>query len=238
MKKILKLSFTLMFIFTFFNSYSAEIDTSKIFTVAENYYAHYAPETITDYSRDNYSILSFNDTTGIFSNTVNMYIINFTSGGWVAMSTNNESFPVLGYSHNGELYADSLVDGTKFLFNDYLVQILYRINDSNFDNKFATVWNSFEENVFYSNKSTGVGTPVPPLLASSSSWSGQPPYFAPAPFHNYALCVPTALSQLSKYWEYPISPKGDVYYLSGVTPYYIYFDHSFYVLLDYTHRWE
>ena len=143
------------------------------------------------------------------------YIFNFEKPqkGFVIVSADDLSFPVLGYSFEGLFDPDDTPPQLDFILSEYTGQIL-AVNNSNIaqDISVKDEWSrlSAEPGKF---KGTNSWNKVGPLL--STRWNQNWPYNELCPAdgggpggHAYAGCVATAMAQVMKYWSNPEHGTG------------------------------
>jgi len=155
---------------------------------------------------------------------VSFYVINYNEGGFILLSADKRTEPILGFSKSGnfELDEDSYPLGLKFWMKDAKKQIT-DIQNSNIQQseKDKRAWELVENAIAGSNIFAKEAPPTPecydhdvtvykgPLL--SSTW-GQLGVFNDAlqyincnGFNQqvYAGCVPIAMAQVMKYYQYP-----------------------------------
>ncbi|MCP4552643.1 MAG: hypothetical protein GY834_11500, partial [Bacteroidetes bacterium] len=146
------------------------------------------------------------------------YVVNYSEGGFIILSADKRTQPILASSENGEFIIDenSYPPGLKLWMEDTKKQMT-DIQDANIEqseeNKFA--WKEVQNALVTSSqnlKASGlITTSVAPLL--STTWD-QLGGFNDAltdincngsSFQVYAGCVPIAMAQVMKFHEYPTS---------------------------------
>lgn len=160
--------------------------------------------------------------------STSFYVINYNEGGFIILSADKRTHPILGFSRDSNFDVDENLYplGLKFWLNDTKNQIA-DIQNSNIEqsdeNKLA--WEEVQNALATSTQSIfakpidpapdcyehEVTISVGPLL--SSSWDQLGGFndalpFIPCngfPFQVFAGCVPIAMGQVMKYYEYPIS---------------------------------
>ena len=148
-----------------------------------------------------------------------LHTINYEEGGFVIVSGDERTYPVLAYSEDGYLPQDydSYPGGLKIWIEDIRADIDYLRNKSDeTDSLTKYIWERFEKenpatrsqpadteywNNLYDNS-------VGPLL--STTWHQTSPYNNYLPYisngqHAYVGCVPVAIAQIMRYFEYPSS---------------------------------
>ena len=202
-----KLLIVFIFILVNINLYSNPVDTLLAKTIAKNYFEFLNPSRT--------SIELKNTITIYYKGYPSYYIINFIDGGYIAVSANDATVPILMYSYDGE-YKENDFHNPAYLewMENYSKEIdsvrTYNIpNDSTIQE-----WNNILNKNFSQYKST---ISVQPLL--TTKWGqtcnndyGYPGYnyFCPTSSNDCgdhrcdAGCGPIAMAQVMKYWMHPI----------------------------------
>ena len=180
------------------------VDKKTAEQVAVNYYVHYAPASITDYS----VIGTFeNATDGITT----IYTFTFTSGGFVMVAADDASIPVLGYSHSGTLDAGVYNPAAQKWIENYSREIA-SLATSRMDNSATRpLW----DNILNKNMEREI-MDVNPLV--TTTWDQGCYYNALCPVEPgagfgscgraWTGCVATTMSVLMKYHNFPASGIG------------------------------
>lgn len=144
-----------------------------------------------------------------FDNSITMYIIVFKPQGFVIVSSDDNSFPIIGYSSENNFSLEHLPPSAIEYLNLASSEI---INSSKLNNSFfKNIWNNIENEPLsktnFSNNSIG------PLL--TLKWDQGVPYnnYCPPNTHGpggHCLtgCVATAMAMAMKYYNYPEHGKG------------------------------
>ena len=198
---------TIIFLFLCNFSYSNPVDSTLAKKVAKNYFEFLNPSR---------TIIEIKNTITIYYNGYpSYYIINFNEGGYIAVSANDATVPILMYSYDGE-YIENGFHNPAYLawMENYSKEIdsvrIYNIpNDSTIQE-----WNNILNKNFSKYKST---ISVQPLLTTKwgqtcNNDGGYPGYnyFCPTTSNDCsdhrcsAGCGPIAMAQVMKYWMHPI----------------------------------
>ncbi|GAP44308.1 protein containing Por secretion system C-terminal sorting domain [Lentimicrobium saccharophilum] len=180
------------------------VDKKTAEQVAVNYYVHYAPASITDYS---VSGTIENATDGITT----IYTFTFTSGGFVMVAADDASIPVLGYSHSGTLDAEVYNPAAQAWIENYSREIA-SLATSRMDNSATRpVW----DNILNKSMEREI-MDVTPLV--TTTWDQGCYYNALCPVEPgagfgscgraWTGCVATTMSVLMKYHNFPTSGIG------------------------------
>ena len=136
------------------------------------------------------------------------YVFN-TPNGFVIVSADDCATPILGYSNEGRFNADNMPIQMEGWLQAYVSQIQYGIeNQLVGDEQTANEWELVKATGRISEQRAT--TAVEPLL--TDIWHQNCYYNSMSPIdengpcgHAYAGCVATAMSQIMRYWGYPVS---------------------------------
>ncbi|MBR4838983.1 MAG: thiol protease/hemagglutinin PrtT [Paludibacteraceae bacterium] len=146
---------------------------------------------------------------------VSIYAFNFTGGGWVLVSRNDDVDPILGYSKEGTFTIDKKErpDGMNFLLDLYGANITAQGNALRSKN--VEVHKMWDDLINYdgSNSETLRSYQITQSLMYDPSvgycvqWGQGSPYNSKCPVsgsqHTYVGCTGTALAQLMWKWKWP-----------------------------------
>jgi hypothetical protein len=150
-----------------------------------------------------------------------LHVFNFDDGGFVIVPSDDNTYPVLGYSTQGKIDTDKLPPHIQLWF-EYYTDLINENKKLEKPQKTKDKWDEIESGI--SLKS--VQSSVPSLFEStgSSRWATWNPYFslAPATLHDSIPrgtngCVPIAMSQIMKYFKYPLIGTGNISYTYPVS---------------------
>ncbi len=120
----------------------------------------------------------------------------YAGNGYIVVSADDQTVPLLGYSESGDFTLDSIPPQLEWWLSEYGRQIAYARD--------AKVTG-------YSEREVDNREPVAPLLGGIK-WDQMVPYNDMCPELNGERtptgCVATAMAQIMKYWNYPESGKG------------------------------
>ena len=143
---------------------------------------------------------------GVLVGANDYYAFNIVGGGFVIVAGEDRAASILGYSDKGRLDFRNLPYNFRGLLDSYKREIEFLQTYAGDDLVPANASSSL-------NKTIGVD----PLIATN--WGQEMPYYLQCPVYNgeYCVvgCVATAMAQVMKFWEYPIS-------CNGVSSYYCY----------------
>jgi len=177
--------------------FAGSVDNKKAEKVAVNWYRQYAPLA-------KKGALISKTQPYQYNNRDCFYIFSFDQGGFVLVSANDATTPVLGYGFEFGVPEEITNEAVKGWFDQYARQIdtafVLDIQSDAMSNK----WNQILTNSFPETTSNSVG----PLL--TTTWDQGWPYNANCPVdpngsggHTWAGCTATAMSQILNFWNYP-----------------------------------
>jgi hypothetical protein len=150
-----------------------------------------------------------NNHSGIDAQNPQLYIFNISGGGFIIVSGDKSSVPVIGYSDH------AIVPDTKFNSNfdywmqNYINQIDYFrsntiVGTPETKAKWSFLLDDQGSNPFVSTKA------ISPFLRSTWGQSGNYQLLCPTDAQGYALvgCVATAMAQVVYYYRYPATGNG------------------------------
>lgn len=175
------------------------VDVAK--NVAVNWYKHYAPPSVKNYSVKDVIITKNQELT-------TYYVFTFSSGGFVMIAADDISYPLLSYSYESDYNKDLLPPNAAAFYDDYSKEILGIVN-AKLDNKETRKeW----DNILNDNYAKDINA-VSPMC--TTLWDQGSPYNAQCPNGDPTGCVATAMAQILKKWNYPTTGAGSYSY----TPY-------------------
>jgi len=196
-----------------FNAYSQEVSIEKASLVAQNWLLH------------NKSVCQIDSIEKIFkSDTFIGYHVKLNPSGYIIIPADDILPPIKIYSFTGKY----IVHGVRF--EDWIEDELYGFINKLHSNKFCA--SGIDDNsqswlvlldLSYSNVFSSYESKDPLL---ESEWSQGGPYNKFAPLcpddpsgHCSAGCVPVAIGQIMKYWEWPLRGRDyNEYYDSHINP--------------------
>ena len=173
------------------------------------------------------------------------YVFNLGNEGFVIVAASDNVRPILGYSKNGPFDATNPYNGAMFMLETYKNSITYAIEKNIAATPdIAGEWTSLRNCGKLNNKK---GNSVGPLVWTK--WNQNSPYNLYAPPTQgghpgsggrcYAGCVATAMGQLMKYWDYPITGEGEHgYNCIGYGPTYYNYGYQYANFGATTYQWD
>ncbi len=161
--------------------------------------------------KESFSVKSTNGTDCI-------YAFNFNEGGFVLVSADSRSVPVLAYSDEDGFYYSDMAPATRLWIDKYMEQFdLIKEKDLPQSEQVQQMWYNYSKGIFTGSKETEA---VSKLVLTK--WNQDYPYNYFCPVHSqgpgghvYAGCVATAMAQIMKYWNYPEHGRGTKEYFWG-----------------------
>ncbi len=205
------------FAFAQTSNYHVSTDDAKLIGV--NFHSHQAAKlNAVKYSNPDYSIKN-NATLKSENGLECMHVFNFNKGGFVIVSADLRTTPILAYSNEGEFDSNNMAPSTKSWIEENYMPQFEIIEEMQItpDDAIVEQWNKISRNDFSSDKSTKSVD-----LLVETRWNQDYPYNMFCPEHpegpgdhTYAGCVATTMSQVMKYWNYPETGRGEYEYFWG-----------------------
>jgi len=178
--------------------------------VAVNWYLHYAPVEINTGAISIDEVLPFSA-----DQTVDFYVVAFDPGGFVIVSGDNATIPVIGFSHDSPVQPEISHPAVDEFFANLQAQLQW-VSSEGIDNT-ATVplWRGIlDKTIPLHDRARDVA----PLL--STTWDQGCGYNDDCPIdgggpcgHVWAGCVATAMAQVMRYWAHPLQGVGSHGYI-------------------------
>lgn len=180
------------------------IEKAKI--VAKNWYEMNAPEGVTNY--DVKEVIPTN-----YQGETTYYVVTFQQGGYVIVSANQATSPVIGYSYYSDYNKNVLdIPEAKSFFNIYNKRIYSVINKNISSKNTIRLWESILRK--QKIKSSQRSIHMPPLL--TTKWGQHNPFndYCPKIGEENTLvgCVAVAMGQVMNYYKYPLQGSGEESY--------------------------
>lgn len=155
------------------------------------------------------------------------YVVNFENGGFVMVSADNASKPILGYSYEGEFSMEEVPQVISDWMQFYYIQIKdIRLNNIPPTTEITQEWNDL---INMDDNGERDLREVTPLLSTTwdqgARYNDLCPEDAGGPGGRvWSGCVATAMSQVINYWRYPLQGSGSHGYYSSYG--YLFADYS------------
>lgn len=210
-----KIFLNILFVIISFFSFSKQIDESLANRVATNFYNSISLEKSSKSLQLSYKSEKNNLDAKRSNELKNVHYYVFTDSiyGFVIVSGNDVTYPILGYSVESGFDYDLLPLNVKKWLDNYETQIRDAFyNDFQQTHDIEIKWNELLNQTKNQIKRGGVNA----LL--KTKWN-QAPYFNDlCPYDNYSKsrtvsgCPATAMAQIMKYWNFPLYGKGSHFY--------------------------
>lgn len=211
----MKFSFFLIIFFISFISFSKQVEETFAFKIATNFYNSVSSLK----SFTNLKLTYKSESNNIdykrskVEKNVHYYVFTDSLNGFVIVSGNDATYPILGYSNESGFDYNLLPFNVKKWLDNYDNQIRDAFNNNLQPTpEIESIWNEVLNASSTHHKRGGVSA----LL--KTKWD-QAPYFNDfCPYDNYNQkrtltgCVATAMAQIMKYWNYPLSGFGSHFY--------------------------
>ena len=139
------------------------------------------------------------------------YIYHLEPKGFVIVSGDDRSLPVLGYSFQNEFLMDNMPDNINWLLNSYKEQILQSINlDAIQELDVSLDWDRYLSNNHSDNDFRNVSPLLDAEFDQSGGWNNT--LTAETGFNGPLGCVAISMGQIMHYWGYPEQGEGSNYY--------------------------
>lgn len=149
------------------------------------------------------------------------YAFDFQGGGFVILTAEDRTYPLVGYSYTGKFPVNQLEETNYGSFiQSYVDQVAYaRANNIEQENYIKNIWDHLVLSSVEELNTVTDDRDVEPLLFNL--WNQDDPYNLYAPLdedgpggHAYAGCVATAMSMVMHHWGYPLQGEGSHSYSS------------------------
>ena len=217
----MKKSFTLLFLAAIFSLsvFANPVDVDKAKQVGQSFMATSTNGLPIAKSSVNYELIYTANTVKLnFANptlrsaeqeTVLFYVFGAENNGYVIVAGDDRAIPILGYADNGSFDPNNIPPNMQKWLEGYKAEIRYAIeNNIEATPEIQAEWQALQSGA-RANAPKGAKV-VAPLI--STKWNQNPIYndLCPGSGNNKAVtgCVATAMAQVMKYWNYPITGTG------------------------------
>lgn len=134
------------------------------------------------------------------------YIYSVPSKSFIIVAGDDKVAPILGYSQEGGFNPDSIPSNLAKWLEGYKDQIRFAINKQLPESpEVLTLWTALSDDDLSTVPLKG-GSSIAPLV--KTKWNQLPYYNALCPGGSVTGCVATAMAQVMKYWNYPVTGSG------------------------------
>ncbi|MDR2836620.1 MAG: C10 family peptidase [Bacteroidales bacterium] len=170
--------------------------------------------SVSNISKTNLEIKNYNEIKTTTNETA-IHIFNFQDGGFMLMSGDKNSTPVLAYSYEGNFDLTNMAPATAAWINNYKHEIELTKQSKEIDTENNLEWKNYSANHFEVTKGQN-GEGIYPLLTTKWDQSDPYNYYCPNVPQGYnggvgktpTGCVATAMAQIMKYYNYPAHGIG------------------------------
>lgn len=139
-----------------------------------------------------------------------LFVFNTASGGFIVVSANDVAYPILGYSDENTLKAESIPSNVKAWLDLYANEIQMAVDSGVVQSdEVMKAWSNVES---YSNAAVIVSPLILTRWNQSPLYNNLCPYDSAKNERTVTGCVATAMAQVLKYWDYPVTGNGDYSY--------------------------
>ena len=139
-----------------------------------------------------------------------LFVFNTESGGFVVVSANDVAYPILGYSDENSLKAENIPSNVKAWLDLYAKEIQMAVDSGVVQSEdVMKAWGNVES---YSNAAVIVSPLILTRWNQSPLYNNLCPYDSEKNERTVTGCVATAMAQVLKYWDYPVTGNGDYSY--------------------------
>ena len=176
------------------------ISQSDIHTVARNVYTEFNKNIESNrFELKNIEIIKE-------KNIELMYIYHLNPTGFILISADNNSYPVIGYSFDNNFKTQNMPINMSWMFENAKKNILHKIETSEIrENSIELEWNKYLGTTSQSRERN-----VSPLIDAefdqSGSWNNI--LTSETGFNGPVGCVAVSMAQIMHYWKYPYQGQG------------------------------
>jgi hypothetical protein len=144
------------------------------------------------------------------SGTTCLYFFNFEGGGFVIMSADDISKPILGYAFDGAAIQNPNHPTINWFMKDLAEQVHYAVQYNLTNQEYMQEWRVLTEQSFIPHTRDRNVTPLMSCNWNQDySWNLLCPSDNSGPGgHVYVGCVAVSMAQIMYYWEYPTTSTG------------------------------
>lgn len=195
-----------VFLFGAFSLQANPVASSVAKTVAQGFYAQRS-----SISSPNFSLV-YTERSNTGDPVYYIYNVN-TNDGFVIVSAEDATHPILGYSTTGQYVIPEKGTNIDFWMQTKKGQIL-SIRSKNYtaSSDIADEWTSYQNNKAPSHSAKRFTSIMSVLPLCHSTWDQPSPYNDYCPGGSVTGCVATAMAQIMRYWSYPAHGIGSSCY--------------------------
>ena len=177
--------------------YSEELTLIHIETISNNFIKQKNYTTI-DFTIDSIENIK------ITNDNIGMYIVHLDPKGFIIVSAEDRTIPILGYSFSNTINTNNLPQQIRAILDSYKKSIKYIINNNiPQDTRASYLLDQYLNNNFSSERDV---REVTPMITANWSQGGGWNDFCPG--NSVVGCVAVAMGQVMNYWEHPTQGDG------------------------------
>jgi len=233
MKKFYKFSLLILLALFSLTSFANKVDVNKAKKLAENFYFERCVFSGTAVKSPEQLSLVYTQ----FNENVEMYYVFSAKKGFIIIAADDDVYPVLGYSFEGNFNSKNGSPEYSFWMKSYEKQIIYiKEHTIKATSEISDLWNNYTSASFSPQNMKSTAKSVEPLLMSTWDQGTYYNYLCPEDAagpngHVWTGCVATAMSQVMYYYRYPSHGTGNHGYTSSYG--YLYADFA-----NTTYNWD
>ena len=220
--KIMKLKLLIYGLLTFFSitTFGKQIDENTARTVGQNFLIT-KPNASASYRTAKFQMVYKSNLSTNSSNTTFFYVFNVATNGFVIVAGDDTVTPILGYSTEGNFDSNSIPQNVAKWLEGYKNEIRTIVEQNiqpsiDIKENWKRLRNGDKINTtsqYRSDVTSKIMLGVAPLIRTE--WDQSPFYNALCPTDAQANqktvtgCVATAMAQIMKYWNYPVTGSGN-----------------------------
>jgi hypothetical protein len=222
-KLLLLISFILCF-----SMFGKQIDENTARTVGQNFLIT-KPNSSASFRTAKFEMVYKSNLSTNISNTTFFYVFNVATNGFVIVAGDDTVTPILGYSTEGNFDSNNIPQNVAKWLEGYKNEIRSIVEQNiqpatDITENWKRLRNGDKINTtsqYRSNATSKIMLGVAPLI--QTTWGQSLPYNALCPINKIANeqtvtgCVATAMAQIMKYWNYPVTGSGSHSYFDSNT---------------------
>jgi hypothetical protein len=217
----MKLKLLIYGLLTFFSitTFAKQIDENTARIVGQNFLIT-KPNSSAVFRTAKFQMVYKSNSSNNNSQTTFFYVFNISTNGFVIVAGDDTVTPILGYSTEGNFDPNTIPENVAKWLEGYKNEIRSIVEGNILaTTDIQTKWNKLKNggsintiSQFESNSASKIMLGVTPLI--QTKWDQSPYYNALCPFNMQANertvtgCVATAMAQIMKYWNYPVTGSG------------------------------
>ncbi|WP_295840808.1 thiol protease/hemagglutinin PrtT [uncultured Apibacter sp.] len=213
-----RLFFSLLLVLTNLILWSKQIDQKEAKQIAENFISNYVSYQQRNAGFDlDLVYTGFNQDIKNKKGQVEKYYYVYNIGnkqGFIIISADDINYPIIGYSKTGSYDVNHLPENFKSWMKSVEMGMQHAFDNSiNPTQEIKSEWEAYRSSA---KNIRARFTEIQPLI--KTKWDQGAPYNSQIPYRVYTGCVATAIAQIMKFHQYPISGIGKIPAYKTVDP--------------------